>query len=286
VVLTFASCGACKSCADHAPAYCHAFGALNVSGRRADGSTALTCEAVDVGGHFFGQSSFAKYSVAYECNVVKVRADAPLELLGPFGCGLQTGAGAVLNSLSAKAGQSLVVLGAGAVGLSGAMAGVIAGCSPVIVSEPNAARRALALELGATHVIDPTQVADMTAEIIKLTGGGADLIFDTSGIPAVIESAINALAPRGTIGLVGLHTLDATVAFNLIGLISGRNIKGICEGDSVPDEFIPRLIDYFMEGRFAMDKMVKFYAFEDVDQALDDQASGREIKPILRVSKP
>jgi aryl-alcohol dehydrogenase len=166
------------------------------------------------------------------------------------------------------------------------MAGVIAGCNPVIVSEPNAARRALALELGATHVINPMEVADLTAEIIQLTGGGADLIFDTSGIPAVIESAIPALAPRGTIGLVGLHTLEAMVSFNLVGLISGRNIKGICEGDSVPDAFIPKLIDYFMEGRFAMDKMVKFYGFEDVNQALDDQASGKEIKPILRISQP
>jgi aryl-alcohol dehydrogenase len=285
VVLTFAYCGACRNCLDHAPAYCASFTPLNVFATRVDGTSALTCEEVQVGGHFFGQSSFAQYSVAYERNVVQVRADAPLELLGPLGCGLQTGAGAVLNSLAAKPGQSLVVIGAGAVGLSAVMAGVIAGCSPVIVSEPNPARRALALELGATHVIDPAEVADVTAQMVRLTGGGADLIVDTSGLPAVIEGAIAALAPRGTIGLVGLHSLEAAASFNLIGFIgSGRNIKGICEGDSEQDVFIPQLIEHFMAGRFPMDKMVAFYPFERVDQALDDQASGKAVKPILRFS--
>jgi aryl-alcohol dehydrogenase len=283
--MSFLVCGHCPSCAEDAPAYCHQFGMLNVSGRRGDGSSALTLDGEAVGGHFFGQSSFATYSVANERNVVKVREDAPLELLGPFGCGLQTGAGAIFNSLTPKAGQSLVVLGGGAVGLAAVMAGKIVGCNPIILSEPREERRALALELGATEVVDPLGIEDLAAWIRERTGGGADCIFDTSGHTAVIEAAISALAPRGSLGLVAQHSMEQRASFNLIELIStGRTIRGIVEGDSDPDTFIPLLIDYFMEGRFPADRLVKFYEFEQLNQALEDQHAGRAIKPIVRIA--
>lgn len=284
VVLSFASCGACRCCAADAPAYCQSFMALNIFGRRLDGSSALRCEGESIGGHFFSQSSFATHSVARESNIVKVRADAPLEQLGPFGCGIQTGAGAILNALAPKSGDSLVVLGAGAVGLSAVMAGVVTGCTPIIVSEPNAARRALALEVGATHVISPLEIPDLTAELIRLTGAGADCIFDTSGIPPVIDSAIAALGPRGKMGFVAMNKVDARASFALAPFFgAGQTLRGVCEGDSVPDVFIPQLIDYFMEGRFPADKLVTFYEFEQLNQALDDQASGAAVKPIVRI---
>ena len=286
VVLTFTSCGDCPSCEDREPAYCHQFGALNTSGVRGDGSTALTGSDGPIGAHFFGQSSFAACSVANQRNVIKVRPDAPLELLGPLGCGLQTGAGAILNSLSARRGQSLVVIGGGGVGLSAVMAGAIAGCNPIILSEPNAARRAIALELGATDVLDPLNCADLTAAIVGMTGAGADIVFDTSGLASVIESAIDALAPRGSIGLVAFEEIEARASFQIVAAIgAGKKIRGICEGDSVPEEFIPILIDHFMNGRFPFDRLVTFYDFEELNAALDDQASGTVIKPIIRFSQ-
>lgn len=286
VVLSFTSCGHCPSCDSEQPAYCHEFGPLNTSGLRSDGSSALASNGEPIGAHFFGQSSFSAYSVANERNVVKVRADAPLELLGPFGCGIQTGAGAVLISLEAKPGSSLVVFGAGGVGLSALMAGVIAGCTTIIMSEPHPDRRALALELGATAVIDPLNCPDLTAEIVKLTGGGADVIFDTSGIPAVVEAGMAALAPRGKIGIVAFKALESAASINLVSTISlGRTLRGICEGDAVPEEFIPKLIDHFMAGEFPVDRLVKFYEFADLNQALDDQASGGVIKPIVRMPR-
>lgn len=286
VALSYLSCGHCKSCDNNAPAYCHQFGQLNVSGLRGDGSSALSANGTPVGGHFFSQSSFAAYSVANERNVVKVRADAPLELMGPFGCGVQTGAGAILNSLAPQRGQSLVVLGAGAVGLAAVMAGKIIGCDPIIVSEPSAERRSLAQELGATHVIDPAKQPDLVAAVTAITAGGADCIFDTSGHPAVIEAALDALAPRGQLGLVAQHSIEARASFNLVMTISlGKTIRGIVEGDADPDTFIPQLIDYYMEGRFPIDRLVRFYDFADMNQALDDQAAGKVIKPIVRMAQ-
>jgi aryl-alcohol dehydrogenase len=285
VALSYLSCGVCPSCAADSPAYCHEFGALNVSGLRGDGSSCLSIEGTPVGGHFFGQSSFAAYSVANERNVVRVRPDAPLELMGPFGCGFQTGAGAILNSLAPSEGQSLIVLGGGGVGMAAIMAGKIIGCDPIVLSEPNAERRALALEIGATHVIDPAEEEDLVAAVRQIVPGGADCIFDTSGHPSVIEAAIDALAPRGQLGLVAQHSIEASARFNLVNTISlGKTIRGIVEGDADPDVFIPQLVDHFMEGRFPIDRLVTYYDFADLNRALDDQAAGKVIKPIVRMT--
>jgi aryl-alcohol dehydrogenase len=181
VVLTYVACGVCPTCRASEPAYCREFGPRNLSGLRPNGTSALELDGQSIGGHFFGQSSFATYSVANEVNVVKVRPDAPIELLGPLGCGVQTGAGAVLNALRPRAGSSLVVLGGGGVGLSAAMAAVVAGCNPVIVVEPNAARRQIAKQVGVTHVVDPAAIGDLTAHLVEISGGGVNYALDTSG---------------------------------------------------------------------------------------------------------
>jgi aryl-alcohol dehydrogenase len=279
VVLTYIACGACPTCRSSEPAYCRDFGARNISGLRIDGSSALEQDGVAVGGHFFGQSSFADYSVANESNVVKVRADAPLELLGPLGCGVQTGAGAVINALRAKAGSSLVVSGGGGVGLSAAMAGVVQGCD-----KPNAGRRKIALEIGATHVIDPTVTGDLPAAIVELTGGGANYAVETSGKTQVAQQIFSSLAVRGELALIAFYGLTAAASFGLLDFIGkGLKVRGVTEGDSIPQEFIPRLLDLHMQGKFPVDRLVKYYDFDSINQALDDQESGATIKPILRM---
>lgn len=287
VVMSFLPCGECPNCKAGIPAYCFQFGAGNMTGRRADGSTALCDEHHhDVAGHFFGQSSFATHSVANERNVVKVRADAPLEILGPLGCGVQTGAGSVMNVLQAKAGESLAVFGAGGVGLSAVMAAAVEGCNPIIIVEPRPERRALALEVGAHHVIDPTDGGNVVERLQALTGGiGVLNAFDTSGIPDVMSQALAALSPRGKLALISLNRLDAVLPLPLIGAIGrGIMIRGVNMGDSVPRTFIPKLVELIMAGRFPLQKLVKFYRFDEINQALEDQDRGRAVKPILRMN--
>jgi aryl-alcohol dehydrogenase len=285
VVLTYLACGACSTCKSAEPAYCQDFGALNISGLRPDGSSALAQGDTVVGGHFFGQSSFATHSVANERNVVKVRGDAPLELLGPLGCGVQTGSGAVMNALRPKPGSSLVVGGGGGVGLSAAMAAKIEGCRQVIVIEPNAGRRQIALEVGATHVIDPLDTPDLTAAIVEITGGGANYAVETSGRVQVAQQLFASLAMRGELALIAFYGLEAAVTFGTLDFIGkGLKVRGVTEGDSIPEQFIPRLIDLYMEGRFPVDRLVKYYAFDSINQALEDQDSGATIKPIVRMS--
>lgn len=284
VVMTFLSCGGCAPCEKGHPAHCANFFALNFGGGRMDGTT-CTCDAggATVHDHFFGQSSFGTYAIANERNVVKVAPDAPLELLGPLGCGIQTGAGAVLNALKVGAGDSFAAFGAGAVGLSATMAAKAAGATTNIAIDITPSRLDLAKELGATHVINSRET-DPVAAVQEITGGGVDFSLESSGRPEVLRQAIDALGIMGTCGIVGAPKLGTEARFDVNNvMVPGRRIMGIVEGDSVPQVFIPKLIELHRQGRFPFDRLVKFYDFDQINQAVADSESGSTIKAILRM---
>ena len=284
VVMTFNSCGQCPSCREHAISYCHEFFPRNFFATRVDGSSALSNADESIHGNFFGQSSFATYALCHEANVVKVADDLPLELLGPLACGIQTGAGAVMNALKVSAGRSFVVFGAGSVGLSAVMAAKIMSATTIIAVDMNVERLALAKELGATHTINPNDV-NTTEEIMKITGYGVNFALDTTGIPGVIRHAVESLAPRGTCGILGASGPDAELTFNETHFMSaGRRLIGIVEGESNPDAFIPMLAELYKKGDFPFDKLVKFYDFDQINVAIHDSETGRAIKPIVRMS--
>jgi aryl-alcohol dehydrogenase len=286
VLMTTSSCGVCKSCVQGQPSYCVQFRAMNMSGGfRRDGTCSHSQHGKPVFARFLGQSSFASHVLAGERNLVKVNETLPLELLAPLGCGIQTGAGAVLNTLKPRAGSSLVVFGAGAVGLSGLMAAKIAGCTTLIAVDKVASRLALARELGATHVVDAGQ-GDAVAAIREITGGGADYSLEATGVPAVMGQAIEALGIGGTVVLVGVAGASASVAFNPMDLQNKRvTIKGsIMAGDGgVPDVFIPQLIDFWQRGLLPIEKLIKHYSFDEINQAVHDAHDGSAIKPIMRL---
>jgi aryl-alcohol dehydrogenase len=254
-------------------------------GKRLDGSTTLTCNHEAVHGNFFGQSSFATHAIANERNAIKVRKDAPLELLGPLGCGLQTGAGAVLNSLRLGAGQTIAVFGTGAVGLAAVMAARIAGAAKIFAIDIAPERLALARELGATHVVNGAS-EDALAVILGETGRGVDFSLDTTEVEAVARQAIECVGPLGTCGLIANKGPTQTVPVNILSaMLRGRSVRGIVQGDSVPDIFIPRLVDFFMGGQFPFDKLVRFYEFEQINEAMHDAETGVAIKPVLKISR-
>lgn len=282
VVLTFRSCNTCVMCKRGQPAYCMEFFALNLTGKRADGSYTTHQHGQPLSGSFLSQSSFAEYSIAYEQSVVKIPDDVPLRIMGPLGCAVQTGAGATMRSMACRAGSSIVILGAGPVGLSAMLGAIVQGCTTVVVSEPMAERRALAIELGATHVINP-KTQNVTEALRAINSAGIDYAFDTTARNEVIQSALNALARLGTLGLVGVPTsVDATVSFNM-GLLLGMGItvRGVCMGDTNPDVFIPQLIDLYRKGRFPFDKLIKTYRLQDINQAVRDQLDGKAVKAVL-----
>lgn len=283
VVLSFAHCGQCAPCASGHPPYCEHSLQLNFTGAARNGTHALTDSTGDrLHDHFFGQSSFATYAVCNQRNAVRVRKDVPLESLGPLGCGVQTGAGAVMNSLDVEPRSSFAVYGAGAVGLSSLLAAKARGASTLIAVDIVAERLKMARELGATHVIDGR--GEGTASLIKdASHGGVDFILDTSGAPTVIEQAIAALAPMGRLGLVtGFPGTRAAFDINYL-FRGGRSIRGIEQGDSLPQQFIPYLIDLYVRGDFPFDKLIRYYEFSQINQGAADSLSGKTVKPVIRM---
>ena len=283
VVLTYASCGKCATCLRGKPSYCLNFFDLNFGGSRLDGSSPIGGDGEVVHGHFFGQSSFATYALATERNVVKVGDDASLEILGPLGCGIQTGAGGVLNTLHPEAGSSIAVFGTGAVGLSAVMAARIAGCATIIGVDVRPVRLELAREFGATHVINGDE-SDALKEIREITGGGANYSIETTAVPAVFRQAVDALGPLGVCGLIGAARLGTEVSLDMNDvLIPGKTVRGIVEGDSVPDVFIPRLVELHAQGRFPFDRLIEIYELDEINEAAEAAEEGEAIKPVLRM---
>ena len=281
VVMSCGFCGQCDTCMTGSPMYCRHFFKFNFGFARGDGSALMKKGEEVVHGGFFSQSSFATYALGTERSVVKIRSDVPLELMGPLGCGVQTGAGAVINSLKVQAGDSLAIFGAGAVGLSALLAAVVSGCATRICVDLNEQRLALAKELGATHVLNPTEV-DVVAEIQKITGGGAKFSLETSGSLKALRQAVDSIQILGECGMIGAPAFGSEIGLDTWGLLLGRKIRGICEGDSVPDIFIPKLVELYKQGRFPFDKLVKLYPFEQINQAVGDSERGKTIKAVLQ----
>jgi aryl-alcohol dehydrogenase len=283
VVISFPWCGTCSNCKRRMEAHCQNNFDLKMRGTRPDGSTLMSRDGAPVYSAFFQQSSFATYAIANERFAVKVRKDAPLELLGPFACSGQTGAGAVLNTMRPEPGDAFAVFGVGAVGLSGLMAARIARCDPIIAIDIHDRRLALARELGATHAINHTGCTDIVAAIRKITGHGTRFSLETSAQPAVLREAVEALMPAGTCVLLGSARAGTEVSLEMPFLQFGRTVRGVIQGESHPRELIPRLVDFLMQGTLPVDRMTTLYPLADINRAARDSNEGATIKPVLRM---
>ncbi len=279
VVMSFRACGQCPSCLRGDPTHCANIFGCNFGGARGDGSPTIHHHGAPIFGNFFGQSSFAAYALTNEANTVKIPNDVPLELMGPLGCGIQTGAGAVINALKPPAGSSIAIFGCGSVGLSSVMAAKAVGCTTIYAIDLIDDRLKLARELGATHAYNPKECNPV--ETIQ-GQGGADFSLECTGLPAVFRQAVDCLAVPGLCGLLGAAPLGTEVTLDMNSIFFGRTVMGIVEGQSVPDIFIPKLIDLYRQGSLPLEKIVKFYALDEIEQAVADAEAGRVVKPILR----
>ncbi|MCH5671364.1 NAD(P)-dependent alcohol dehydrogenase [Streptomyces gilvus] len=282
VVLSFTSCGECRNCNGGHPAYCATWLPLNlIGGRRPDGTSTISRDGEPLGGHFFGQSSFAERALVDERSLVKVDADVPLESVAPLGCGVQTGVGAVWNVLKPVTGSTIVVLGAGAVGLSAVMAAALTPATRIVAVDRIGERLSLAKELGATHTVNAGET-DLGEALAGITGGqGADGIVETTGNVAVLRQGVDALGARGTLVVVGAPPFGTEVALDVNGLLGGKQVVGLTLGDAETQSFIPSLVRLVKEGRLPLHRLISTYPFADIDQAVRDMGAGKAIKPVL-----
>ncbi|MGQ4599059.1 zinc-binding dehydrogenase [Nocardia sp. R6R-6] len=277
VVLSYDSCGHCRRCHAGKPYYCDGWQDLNAG--QALGrvhSPVLDADGAPVYSTWFGQSSFGTYAVATETNAVKVDKDLPLAILGPLGCGFQTGAGAVVNALGVRPGESIVIFGAGAVGLAAVMAAKICNAGTIVAVDIIESRRKLAEELGATHTIDG-KAADLAEQLQAITGG-ADYSFDTSGVASVVSTAVNSLAPGGVCAIVAF-TDDLRIDSQSV--IFGRTITDALVGNASPHVFLPTMINWWRQGLFPFDKLIERFPLSEINAAAEAAESGRSVKPVL-----
>lgn len=284
VVMSFAFCGTCLACQGGHPVYCEQSAAMNLSGTRADGSTAYRRDGEQLFGHFVGQSSFATHALVHHSAVVKVPEHLSLELLSPIGCGVQTGAGTVMNDLRPDYGSSLAVTGTGTVGMSALLAAQVVGCSTIIAVDVNEPRLELAKELGATHTIVSGE-GDLAEQLREATGGrGLDYIVDTTGLQPVMTAAYGALAVRGTLSLVGVSPVGNKIDLDPWSILAGRTVSGNMEGDVVPDRFIPYLLDLHEQGRFPFDRLItQCGGLGEINEAVAAIERGDVVKAVLSV---
>jgi aryl-alcohol dehydrogenase len=286
VLLSFTSCGRCGNCRGGHPAYCDTWLPRNlIGGARADGSPTVTMDGTAIGGHFFGQSSFAGYALADERSVVRVDDDAPLDFLAPLGCGIQTGFGTVWNVLRPGPGSTVAVFGVGAVGLAAIMAAHLTPVSTIIAVDRIDSRLELAGELGATHAVNADR-EDVAAALQKITGGrGVDHAVEATGNTGVLRLAVETLGVEGTCAIVGAPPMTAEVSLNVTGLLTGKRIIGVTIGDAEPETMIPQMVELAKRGRLPMEKLVRHYSVDEINAAVEDMHSGKTIKPVIRFAE-
>lgn len=229
----------------------------------------------------FGLGGFAQQALVHENQLVKVDERIPFPQAALLGCGGVTGAGAVINSANTQAGDSVVVIGAGGVGLNAISGAVVAGASKVIAVDIAPGKLERARAFGATHTIDSTQV-DPVAEVLRITGRGADAAFDFVGVPAATQQGLDMVRPGGGLYCIGINDPAATIPLPLIGLIGNqKRVQGVYMGSTTPRRDIPLFVDLYLQGRFELDALVsKEITLDEVDagyEALHDPSTARVV---------
>ncbi len=289
VVLSYDYCGNCPACNKNKPMYCSHHGALNFAGVRPDGKKthrSAGSEDADVFGSFFQQSSFATYALSHPSNTIKVDKSLPLATLAPLGCGVQTGAGTVFNTLQVQAESSLAVFGCGCVGLSAVMAAKIAGARPIIAVDINPERLKMATKLGATHALFPDDFAtpaELSEHVKSIAGAlGCNYAIDTTGVPAVLRQAFDCCGPLGVTAMIAPGVPGTEVTIEMLGLLPGKSLRGVVQGDSVSKTFIPKLIDLWQQGLFPFDELItEYHGIDNLDAAAAAMRHGDVIKPVV-----
>ncbi|WP_405685478.1 zinc-binding dehydrogenase [Streptomyces sp. NBC_01387] len=284
VALVFVpSCGFCGDCAAGRPALCAQAAAANGSGGLLHGPSLLRDSAGRTVHHQLGVSAFAELTVVAQESLVPIPKDVPFTVASMFGCAVLTGAGAVINTAALRPGQSAVVYGLGGVGLSAVLGARAAGAYPIVAVDPVEEKRALALQLGATHAYAP---ADALAAIRELTSGGAELAVEAVGSPKVMAECLTAVARGGRVVSVGLPAPDRVLEVPALAFAGeGKSLLGSYMGDAVPRRDIPRFLDLWRAGLMPVEKMhTGTLPLTGINDALEELASGRAIRQVLDTS--
>ena len=289
VLLSFAFCKTCDRCDAGYHSHCETFNELNF-GKQQPAVFGAKDGEPNIPGAFFGQSSFASLSVVKECSVVNatslVSSKEELQLLSPLGCGIQTGAGTVINVAQAGEQDVVCVMGLGGVGLAAIMGAAIQKSRIIIGVDRVASRLEFAKELGATAVVDSSKIPEgkTLVDVVREAseGLGPTITVDTTGVPFLIQAAIQFARNRGKVVQVGTAPFDFKLEIPVFDfMVRGIQYIGAIEGQAVPTSFVPKMVQWRKEGKFPVDKLMKLMPAEEFEKAVHEMHSGETIKPIL-----
>lgn len=282
VILGYGSCGTCPSCVQTHPYYCDQSWDVTFGGRRLDGSPTLW-DSSDAPLHaaFFQQSSFATHAIVPDHCLVALPHDVPAEVGASITCGVMTGTGAILNVLGVKAGETVLIVGAGAVGLGAVMAARRADAGAILVADVRDSRLELARELGATAVFNPRSGA-MDEWVMTQTGRGVGKLLETSGNPAAFESAIASLRTGGHMAYAILPSPMEEYTLKPMPLFEkAAKFEALSFGNSVPQDLYPRMLEWWRAGEFPVDRLITTFPFADINLAMERTRTGDVIKAVL-----
>jgi S-(hydroxymethyl)glutathione dehydrogenase/alcohol dehydrogenase len=252
-------------------------------GTMADGTKRLTRKNGEELSHFMAQSSFAEYAVVGESAAVKVRDDAPADVVCLLGCGASTGIGAVVNKAKVKAGSSVAVFGCGGVGLAVIMAAKLVGAQPIFAVDLLDSKLETAREFGATNTINASS-EDPVMKIAAECEGGVQYSFEVIGNPEVITQAFHCVYPRpgGMAVVLGLAPIGATFSIEAWRFMREVVITGCTVGSIHPKIDIPRYVDLFMAGKLPLDKLVsERYPLDRINEAVKDALDGKIVRGVI-----
>lgn len=282
VVLVFVPrCGACRWCARGRPALCAPAAAANTAGELLGGGRRWGRLDGEVVHHHLGVSAFAEHVVVDRGSAVVVPDDLPATTAALFGCALLTGVGAVLHTAHVRPGDGVVVFGLGGVGLAAVLGATLAGAEPIIAVDPVAAKRDLAVSLGATHALPAEGAVEAVRE---LTRGGADHAFEAVGAVPVLTAAWQATGRGGTTVAIGLPHPKATLSLPAVRVVGeARRLVGSYLGDAVPQDDLPRLIALWRSGRLPVERLhTSTRPLTELNAALDQLADGDGVRQVLQ----
>jgi len=285
VTMVSFSCGKCHFCAMGRPTRC--VESLNVmlmaelpffAGKRIHKGDQYMSQ-------LFGLGSFAEYCVVHERSAIRVRPDAPSEVVCLMGCGITTGLGIAINTANVRPGDSVVVYGVGGVGLAALMGAKLAGAGNLIAVDNANNKLEMATELGADQVINVNDVDDPVAKVKELTGGlGTDVAIESAGIAAVMQQAFGSIHNGGVCVIAGMAPIIETLTFMPFEFLLGKTIKGAIQGDIIASVDIPKFVDMYMAGKLPVDKLItKTFSLDQVNEAFEAMKNGQVLRGVIKI---
>ena len=275
-------CRQCKSCLSRKTNLCTAIRATQGKGLMPDSTSRFTVGGKPVH-HYMGTSTFSNHIVVPEIALAKIRDDAPFDKVCYIGCGVTTGIGAVLFTAKVEAGANVVVFGLGGIGLNVIQGAKMVGADKIIGVDINPARQEMARKFGMTHFVNPNDVENVVDHIIQLTDGGADYSFECIGNTKVMRQALECCHRGwGQSIIIGVAEAGAEISTRPFQLVTGREWKGSAFGGARGRTDVPRIVDWYMDGKINIDDLITHtLSLDQINEGFDLMKRGESIRSVV-----